>query len=43
VPDELPGGLPPNVDFSMVAGDFLEVLDLGLEGLSGVKGLGSWL
>ena len=25
VPDELPGGLPPNVDFSMVAGDFLEV------------------
>ncbi|KAJ1472434.1 N2227-like protein [Baffinella frigidus] len=25
IPDELPGGLPPNVDFSMVAGDFLEV------------------
>mmetsp|Transcript_9742 Transcript_9742/g.23111 ORF Transcript_9742/g.23111 Transcript_9742/m.23111 type:complete len:396 (+) Transcript_9742:369-1556(+) len=25
VPDELPGGLPANVDFSMVAGDFLEV------------------
>eukprot|EP00286_Rhodomonas_abbreviata_P028351 CAMPEP_0181293658 /NCGR_PEP_ID=MMETSP1101-20121128/3180_1 /TAXON_ID=46948 /ORGANISM="Rhodomonas abbreviata, Strain Caron Lab Isolate" /LENGTH=350 /DNA_ID=CAMNT_0023398255 /DNA_START=464 /DNA_END=1513 /DNA_ORIENTATION=+ len=25
VPDELPGGLPPSVDFSMVAGDFLEV------------------
>jgi len=25
VPDQLPGGLPPNVDFSMVAGDFLEV------------------
>jgi carnosine N-methyltransferase len=25
VPDELPGGLAPNVDFSMMAGDFLEV------------------
>ncbi|RKP07108.1 N2227-like protein-domain-containing protein [Thamnocephalis sphaerospora] len=25
VPDVLPGGLPHNVDFSMVAGDFLEV------------------
>mmetsp|Transcript_18237 Transcript_18237/g.59904 ORF Transcript_18237/g.59904 Transcript_18237/m.59904 type:complete len:412 (-) Transcript_18237:77-1312(-) len=25
VPDEMPGGLPPNVEFSMVAGDFLEV------------------
>ena len=25
VPDDLPGGLSPDVEFSMVAGDFLEV------------------
>ena len=25
IPDEMPGGLPPHVDFSMIAGDFLEV------------------
>jgi carnosine N-methyltransferase len=25
IPDTLPSGLPPSVDFSMVAGDFIEV------------------
>lgn len=25
IPDVLPADLPPNVDFSMVAGDFIEV------------------